>query len=105
MVAQTLIVAAFALVEGEERPFVVTGQKAYALVELAGAGEAGLTALEAGTWAFRLASYVHLLRTENGLHIETVREEHSTASGGKGHHARYVLRSPVRIETETRVVS
>jgi hypothetical protein len=48
--------------------------------------------LEVSSWAFRLAAYIHLLRTEYGLDIATVSEPHE---GGK--HARYFLRDDVRL--------
>lgn len=70
--------------------FVVTGQTARALVALVRAGKAGVTALEVNSWAYRLGAYVHRLRHENGLAIETVREPHDG-----GWHGRYVLRCAV----------
>jgi hypothetical protein len=73
--------------------FVVTGQTARALVALVKAGKAGVTALEVNSWAYRLGAYVHRLRHENGLAIETVREPHDG-----GWHGRYVLRCPVVLE-------
>ncbi len=72
--------------------FVVTGQTARALVALVRAGKAGVTALEVNSWAYRLGAYVHRLRHENGLAIETVREPHDG-----GWHGRYVLRCPVEL--------
>ena len=70
--------------------FVVTGQTARALVALMKAGKGGVTALEVNSWAYRLGAYVHRLRHENGLAIETVREKHDG-----GWHGRYVLRCTV----------
>lgn len=70
--------------------FMVTGQTARALVALVKAGRAGVTALEVNSWAYRLGAYVHRLRHENGLAIETVREKHDG-----GWHGRYVLRCAV----------
>jgi hypothetical protein len=72
--------------------FTVTGQTARALVALVRAGKAGVTALEVNSWAYRLGAYVHRLRHENGLAIETVRELHEG-----GWHGRYVLRCPVML--------
>ncbi|WP_353200509.1 hypothetical protein [Sandarakinorhabdus sp.] len=72
--------------------FTVTGQTARALVALVKAGPAGVTALEVNSWAFRKAAYVHRLRKDNGLAIETVREKHDG-----GWHARYVLCCPVTL--------
>lgn len=77
---------------GPQGPFTVVGQVAKALASLATAGERGVTALEVNSWAYRLGAYVHTLRHEYGLAIETVRELHEG-----GWHARYVLRTPVTI--------
>jgi hypothetical protein len=71
---------------------MVTGQTAKALGALVTAGPDGRTALEVSTWAYRFGAYVHLLRRDHGLSIETVREEHEG-----GWHGRYVLRSRVRL--------
>lgn len=73
--------------------FTVTGQSARALMALVAAGEGGVTAFEVAGWAYRLGAYVFDLRYRHGLAIETLREPHEG-----GWHARYVLRSPVRIE-------
>lgn len=70
--------------------FTVNGQQARALAALVRAGAGGVTALEVNSWAYRLGAYVHRLRHDNGLAIETVRERHDG-----GFHARYVLRCPV----------
>jgi len=75
-------------------PFVVTGQTAKALHALVAAGDKGITAMECGGWAFRLAAYVRELR-KRGLAIETMRERHDDAGGW---HGRYVLRSAVIVE-------
>lgn len=81
--------------EGPAGRFTVIGQTAKALAAFVAAGERGVTALEAASWAYRLAAYVHDLRHKCGLAIETLREAHEGGS-----HARYVLRSPVRLERE-----
>jgi hypothetical protein len=68
------------------------GRDAWALLELHRAGNAGCTPItHPGP---RWSGYVHKLR-KLGLQIETVTETH----GGPfaGHHARYVLRSRIRI--------
>ena len=53
----------------------------------------GMTTLDLScSWAFRLSAYIHTLRTDYGLNIETIRESHSD-----GWHARYVLNTPLRI--------
>lgn len=70
--------------------FSVSGQPALTLVTLSVVGKKGLTALEANSWAYRLGAYVHILRRDYRLPIETVREEHDG-----GWHARYVLRCAV----------
>lgn len=72
--------------------FAVIGQPAKALRALVEAGLRGVTALEAASWAFRFAAYVHDLRKQHGLAIETLREDHEG-----GWHGRYVLRSPVQL--------
>lgn len=75
------------------KPFAVFGRDGWALTELIAAGEQGLTAIS--NPAPRWSAYVHALRSEHELTIETKTEAH----GGKfpGHHARYVLRSRVEI--------
>jgi hypothetical protein len=75
----------------------LTGQVAKALAALVRAGAAGVTALEVSSWAYRLGAYVHTLRREFGLAIETVREPHEG-----GWHGRYVLHSPVVLAEPTR---
>jgi hypothetical protein len=72
--------------------FVAKGQQAKALVALAKAGAAGVTAQEVSTWALRLSAYVHVLR-RRGLEIEMARESHSG-----GWHGRYLLHSSVTLE-------
>lgn len=74
------------------QPFTVTGQTARTLLALVKAGEAGVTALEISSWAFRLSHYVMVLRHKHRLAIPMVWEAHE---GGK--HGRYVLRSTVTI--------
>ena len=77
---------------GPNGAFTVSGQVAKALAALLSAGAAGVTALEVNSWAYRLGAYVHTLRHDYGLAIETVREPHDG-----GWHGRYVLHSPVSI--------
>lgn len=79
--------------EGPTGRFTVTGQDAKTLSALVGAGVRGVTALEVNSWAYRLGAYIHSLRHNCGLAIETVREPHEG-----GWHARYVLRSLVKLE-------
>ena len=73
-------------------PVTAHGRDAWALLELYRAGDAGCTPItHPGP---RWSAYVLKLR-KRGLQIETVPERH----GGPfaGHHARYVLRSRIRI--------
>ena len=76
--------------------FTVAGRDAWALAELVRCGERGCTPID--NPGPRWSAYVHALRTERGLAIETLHENH----GGPfpGTHARYVLRSQVEIEAE-----
>lgn len=75
------------------KPFTVTGRDAFALDELLAAGLTGCTPITRP--APRWSAYVHALRTERALNIETVTEPH--AGQFAGHHAKYILRSPVEI--------
>lgn len=81
---------------GTERELILDGRKAWALAELISAGPAGCTPID--NPAPRWSAYVHKLRHEYGLTIDTVHEPH----GGDfpGTHARYVLRTPVRLASE-----
>ncbi|WP_411290783.1 hypothetical protein [Sphingorhabdus sp.] len=63
-----------------------------ALAALISAGSKGVTALELSSWAYRLGAYVHTLRHDYGLEIETLREPHDG-----GWHGRYVLHTPCQI--------
>jgi len=63
-----------------------------ALAALIRAGSKGVTALELSSWAYRLGAYVHTLRHDYGLTIETLREPHDG-----GWHGRYVLHTPCQI--------
>ncbi len=80
--------------DGPAGRFRVTGQDAKALRALVVAGARGVTALEVSSWAYRLGAYVHRLRHDYGLDIETLREPHGNPGDW---HGRYVLHSPVRI--------
>ena len=71
----------------------VTGRDAWALQNLDRAGEAGCTPID--TPGPRWSAYVHALRHEHGLSIETLHERHGGPYAGT--HARYVLRSKVRL--------
>ena len=74
-------------------PFTLAGRLAWALSELQSAGEHGVTPIS--TPGPRWSAYVHRLRHEFGVDIETKTEAHQGAF--PGHHARYFLRSPVAI--------
>ncbi len=73
-------------------PVTAHGRDAWALLELYRAGDGGCTPLtHPGP---RWSGYVHKLR-RRGLQIETVPERHGGPFAGR--HARYVLRSVIRI--------
>ena len=75
---------------GAER--VIRGRPAETLLELHKRGEKGVVAFDfKGGPAYRLASYVHLLKKAN-LDIVKRSERHDC-----GQHARYYLKSPVSI--------
>lgn len=73
--------------------FIVKGRVAWALGELIKAGPKGCTPID--NPAPRWSGYVHRLRRDCALAIETVDENHGGPFAGR--HARYVLRSPVVI--------
>jgi hypothetical protein len=76
--------------DGQER--VVRGRYAWALAELVKAGPAGCTPItQPGP---RWSGYILKLR-KAGIEIETIHEMHGGAYAG--HHARYVLRSPIEV--------
>lgn len=82
-----------ALFDGKAKFYEVKGKAARTLHALTIANSCGITAFElSGTWAFRLAAYVHDLRQGYGMDIKTLREEHED-----GWHARYVLITPIEI--------
>ncbi|MCV0428174.1 MAG: helix-turn-helix domain-containing protein [Roseibium sp.] len=76
----------------DAKPFAVRGRDGETALRLAEYGERGLTAYDfKGGPPFRLPAYVCDLR-KAGLQIRTEREKHDC-----GHHARYVLETPVRV--------
>lgn len=77
----------------------VEGQFARTLHALVEAGQRGVTALEVGSWALRLAHYILILR-RLGLVIDMQREKHGGSA--PGWHGRYVLQTGVQIIDETR---
>lgn len=87
-----MIIRFEAYFNGKRREFEITGQVAKTLLYLVDSGKAGITALEVSSWAFRLAAYVHILRSKYDLEIRTDKEPHQG-----GYHARYVLITPVEI--------
>lgn len=84
----------FLVMDGETSRFATaTGREAWALQQLVAAGRGGCTPLS--TPGPRWSAYVHDLRHEHGLAIETVHERHEGPFAG--FHARYVLRSVVKL--------
>ncbi len=81
-----------AKLDKQSRLINVTGRPAQTLVALVKAGSKGITALEMSSWAYRLGAYIHILRRDYGLDIQTLKEKHPG-----GWHARYVLHTPVEI--------
>ena len=79
--------------DGSERDLILDGRNGWALLELLRAGKKGCTPID--NPAPRWSAYVHRLRHEFGMDIETIHESH----GGPfpGTHARYVLKSQVRL--------
>lgn len=73
---------------------VVKGREAETIIALVEAGSRGITSLDASRagWAYRLAAYIHRLKTDYGISIETRRESHDGGS-----HGRYFLRTAVEI--------
>jgi hypothetical protein len=76
---------------GSTRRIFVAGRERWALESLLSAGAKGCTPID--NPAPRWSAYIHDLRHEFGLHIETVTEQHDGPFAG--HHARYVLRCTV----------
>lgn len=78
----------------------VKGRVAWALSELLKSGPLGCTPITRP--APRWSSYVHILRHDYDVEIETIIESH----GGQfpGYHGRYILRTPVQIVEPTQGV-
>lgn len=89
--AKRLTITARLLPDGH--PFVVHGREAWALSELVRCGQRGCTPID--NPGPRWSAYVHKLRHEYGLLIETISENHGGPFAGT--HARYVLRSRMQI--------
>jgi hypothetical protein len=83
--------------EGDPLRLILKGREAWALDQLLAAGARGCTSIDRP--APRWSHYVWLLRRD-GLAVETIHEAH--AGSYSGHHARYVLRSPVNVVREVR---
>ena len=77
--------------DGSDRTIYVRGRDRWALESLIRAGDKGCTAIDHP--GPRWSAYVHDLRHEHGLDIETLTEEHGPPFGGT--HGRYILRSAV----------
>ena len=82
--------------EYKGRKLLLTGQVAKSLKLLIEKKGKGITALEASSWALRLASYIHILRSKYCLNIYTVTEPHEW-----GWHARYILQDDVKMITDS----
>jgi hypothetical protein len=74
-------------------PFTISGRDAWALLELVDAGPHGCTPID--NPGPRWSGYVHNLRRQYGLAIETRYETHKGPFPGT--HARYMLASAVKI--------
>jgi hypothetical protein len=73
--------------------FCCTGREALTLLTLVERGTGGITGIDfPGGPAYRLGAYVHDLRHQFGVGIQTDSESH-----GIGSHARYRLTTPVEI--------
>jgi hypothetical protein len=75
------------------KPIMVHGRDGWALSELVRCGQSGCTPID--NPGPRWSAYVHKLRHEYGLSIETINENHGGPFAGT--HARYVLRSHIQI--------
>lgn len=82
--------------DGTTRKIYVQGRDRWALENLIQAGAKGCTAIDHP--GPRWSAYVHDLRHDHGLNIETITEEHGPPF--EGTHARYVLRSAVTRDDE-----
>lgn len=83
---------------GEKAELQLVGRYSQALSALIGAGARGVTAAEISSWALRMSHYVWHLRRECGLEIETRMEPNGPPYYGR--HARYYLKTPVRLLDE-----
>ncbi|WP_417464320.1 winged helix domain-containing protein [Kordiimonas sp.] len=83
--------------QGETRSFMLSShsQTAKVLNHLIANGEHGVTAQEVSSWLLRMSEYIRRLRAEYGLHIVTVKEEHTDPWGKTSWHGRYILKDAV----------
>lgn len=88
--AEAVLHAAVRNANGSLRHIVLTGRLAWALRQLIDADRRGCTPLDHP--GPRWSAYVHKLRHEYGLDIETIHEAHGGPFAGT--HARYVLHTP-----------
>ncbi len=79
--------------EEGERHIFPSGRNAWALDNLIRSGAKGCTSIE--NPGPRWAAYVHKLKRNFGLNIETRNEEHKGAYAGW--HGRYILQDEVRV--------
>ncbi len=77
----------------DDRTFTIKGRNAWALLELVKAGPKGVTPIDVP--GPRWSAYVHTLKRDYGLAIETLYEPH--LGNFPGTHARYILRSPLQV--------
>ena len=95
------VLTIYARVHDGDTPRMIEAKGRYAqtLTELVKAGPQGVTALEISSWALRMSHYIDVLRKDDRyrLDIKTIMEPHEVAGMGPGHHARYVLVTPVEI--------
>jgi hypothetical protein len=70
----------------------INGKVAKSLICLIVAGNTGITVLSVSSWAFRLAAYIHILRSKYDIDIITIDEPHDG-----GTHGRYILKDKVEI--------
>jgi len=87
------VTTTFAIGDLADRVVTLKGRYAWALAELIRAGKNGCTPID--NPGPRWSAYVHKLRHEYGLQIDTLHEPHAGQFAGT--HARYILQTPVSI--------
>jgi len=87
----------FTLSDNSKRSIIVVGRDAWALDNLIKAGKKGCTPID--NPAPRWSGYIHKLRKNYGIDIETIDEAHGGPYAGT--HARYVLKSNVQPAAES----